>query len=735
MYFSLAAVVALANNSRIEELQLPLDHPQEESRSSEKNGGSENKTETELGPNPCAQWLWKARAALLQLCHTHVLQWSKSGSPPSPLCDAASMLSATHFSRVVAPRPDVAKRISTLLTALHPCLQPLGGSSTKGDGTRWYRPRWPLNCTINFAGNNTAPTVSWSDGYSAAVTTLAVTYHCEERDVVLRFSDLPHAVESHAEDKYGGDMVPQLLLPDYIYIRCVPFPERDEDIGAAASTSAVVESWDSVAVEVAVASVEALSSLTPLRRDGLQLFLALLQTAAQRAGHDGITDHTANTAPLVVRWRTELWDASDGVPRCPGDASYSPQKQNEMSGNGMAGAERVSTTTASSKLEASVLTVEEWQWPGHMPSEDDGDTGTGGHGPPEQKLLRLKNIVLGFASLWYSATEVVASAAAAMSDDSSSSASSYDCHDEVVRLLQWWPLFSAQYGEGDPDNAPFSLDAFTKPSLSVRCLPRGAAPLLGAIIFPFCFHLESAATNAETTHLPYPPLPYLVVCFVNPKGTYLYRYDLDAVSVLCRAVRSLNAKVCVYDEDQERLLMEILSRYVCLGEATDKTDSGSDTAASPPRVSLPWDAVATVREQCYTLTGCVRTAALRGSAAAPLSSTEPSSSPSTAVLPLWCSALHVPSCGSVLGRGSLRSLVGPFTPPPHSVSLKASSSHHQAKSRAQPEVAAAAPTLIQAPPPSFFSYAQVMISARGMEEVEQLSASVLQVARRLAESI
>ncbi|EPY19945.1 hypothetical protein AGDE_14944 [Angomonas deanei] len=74
-------------------------------------------------------------------------------------------------------------------------------------------------------------------------------------------------------------------------------------------------------------------------------------------------------------------------------------------------------------------------------------------------------------------------------------------------------------------------------------------------------------------------LPFLVVCFNNPKGTYVYHYDEEAATLLAKAIHFLKGKVFVYDAQQKADLVKEL----------------------PSAASLGWEVETEVAENCFPL--------------------------------------------------------------------------------------------------------------------------------------
>ncbi|KPA86826.1 hypothetical protein ABB37_00881 [Leptomonas pyrrhocoris] len=328
----------------------------------------------------------------------------------------------------------------------------------------------------------------------------------------------------------------------------------------------------------------------------------------------------------------------------------------------------------------------------------------------------------------------------------------------VEQLLWWWAAKSVRpvARRTPPPSSSLSLCPPLPP------LPSGAAPLFGAVVVPTHVRAAPAATMEEACGSASPPalpLPSLNLCFVNPRGAYAYQYDLEALNVLCRAVHLLHASVCVVDAAQKAALMTWMRCFVRPVSTTNATAGAAsslaaachaDTTNTPDAAAAyfeySYDALAEVEKSCLILEDYVyerhrrlladnekeegedtageeeRNATVQTTAQPPLSSCGILGKARAGAVPTraWCHDARVLAWADFLGRRRLDVFTCPLGGP------------SQRSPATKVAAAAAPPLLLNAVPPSFLSYLLTRIADSGVEAVEQLSGTILQMGRRLS---
>jgi hypothetical protein len=416
---------------------------------------------------------------------------------------------------------------------------------------------------------------------------------------------------------------------------------------ATSSTPVAADSADEPTVEVLLVAVEALPELFETRRQGLILFkdIILRLYATKKAGtvvrREGTArDFTASGPPELpsLRWRCELWtppaEGKAGQPAPPTPSSsaaeawrddvvcrtvvqkghFSVYTRNKSAVTppstalGVGLSVPVATAAAvaellSSAIERRFINCDEPAFAKaarapslvlHAPLDDfEAKVRTFCQWWADmehlaRKLMQPANEGSLFTALPSPAVSGTAMHTAGANDVCSSSKAGDTVEDvawmqhTVEQLLLWWAAKSVRVV------SPASLLQPTQPLL--RPLPSGATPLFGAIVIPA--HVRCAlpvavvAESSDDTSSPSPTLsqlPSLTLCFVNPRGTYVYQYDLEALNVLCRAVHTLHAVVYVVDAEQKAALLAWMR---CFVRPYTPTQPQPTTAAVPATAAV-----------------------------------------------------------------------------------------------------------------------------------------------------
>ncbi|KAL7709974.1 hypothetical protein N2W54_003178 [Lotmaria passim] len=360
----------------------------------------------------------------------------------------------------------------------------------------------------------------------------------------------------------------------------------------------------------------------------------------------------------------------------------------------------------------------------------------------------------------------------------------------VEQLLLWWAAKSVRQ---------VSSVSPRSPSAPLPPLPSNAAPLFGAIVIPPHVrpspppplpppppYLLSPTRSGSSSGAQSPPamsLPSLTLCFVNPRGAYVHEYDKEALNVLCRAVHTLRASVCVFDAAQKAALLAWMKSvvrpytappspadaatattptttrlpYSSAGAATATATASSAAlaATSADYLEFPYDAFAEVERSCLCLEDYVFERHRRALAdedddaeahdmaekkgAGKVSDSAVQKPPPsrwcsitekarTGAVPTWtwCHDARVLACSDFFGRRRLDVFTSPIkrTTP--------SNRPLAAAQRQQPPQSPPSPLVLNAIPPSFLSYVLTRIGDNGVEEVEPLSGTLMQMGRRLS---